>query len=174
MKNQAHGECDFIDDVTDEKYDAKLPIDQKQGQMIGSRNGDINALPIEFLNEAFEFGMCVSEKNKKTIEELRIFKKMRDNINKTKEDENVIFFIPYPIVPDFERFPLIGATDLLKKIYNELSTNNDISGKRVYAIYTSFDHKMVLRNLQRDEREYIQFSKIQKYVDYDIKHIKID
>ena len=33
--------------------------------MIGSRNGDVNALAIEFLNEAFEFGMCFSEKIKK-------------------------------------------------------------------------------------------------------------
>ena len=99
---------------------------------------------------------------------------MRDNIDKTKEDENVIFFIPFPIVFDFEGFPLIGASDLLKKIYSELSANNDISGKRVYAIYTSFDHKMVLRDLETDEREYIQIHEMQQYVDYNIKHIKMD
>ena len=174
MKNQAHGECDFIDDATDEKYDAKFPINQKQGQMIGSRNGNVNALATEFLKEAFEFGQCFSGNQKKSITELGIFKKMHNNISKTQEDENVIFFIPYPIVFDYEGFPLIGASDLLKKIYSELSANNDISGKRVYAIYTSIDHKMVLRNLQTNEREYIQCPELQKYVDYNIQCIKME
>lgn len=39
LDNQAHGECDFIDSVTGEKFDAKIPFDKRQGQMIGSRKG---------------------------------------------------------------------------------------------------------------------------------------
>lgn len=33
LDNQAHGECDFAD--------AKMPIDQRQGKLIGIRKGDI-------------------------------------------------------------------------------------------------------------------------------------
>jgi hypothetical protein len=106
---------------------------------------------------------------KKPITELSLFKKMKNNISKTKVDENVIFFIPYPIVFDFEGFPLVGASDLLKKIYSELATTTDIFGKRLYAIYISFDRKIVLRDLKTDKREYIQFPQMQCYVDYDIK-----
>ena len=43
LNNQAHGECDFVDVVTGEKFDAKIPIDKRQGQMIGSRKGDVCA-----------------------------------------------------------------------------------------------------------------------------------
>lgn len=174
LDNQAHGECDFVDVVTGEKFDAKIPIDKRQGQMIGSRKGDVSALTTEFHNEALEFQYCFVGDQKKPITELNLFKKMKNNISKTKSDENVILFIPYPIVIDFEGFPLIGASDLLKKIYRELSASTDISGKHLYAIYISFDRKMVLRNLETDKREYLQFPEMQHYVDYNIKHIELD
>lgn len=169
QENQANGECDFVDVVTGEKFDAKIPIDKRQGQMIGSRKGDVGALTTEFHNEALEFRHCFVEDRKKPIIELNIFKKMKNNVSKTKSDENVIFFIPYPIVFDFEGFPLIGASDLLKKIYHELGVCTDISEKKLYAIYISFDKKMVLRDLKTDKREYIQFPQMKCYVDYDIK-----
>lgn len=174
LDNQAHGECDFVDVVTGEKFDAKIPIDKRQGQRIGSRKGDASALTTEFHNEALEFQYCFVGDQKKPITELNLFRKMKNNISKTKSDENVIFFIPYPIVIDFEGFPLIGASDLLKKIYRELSASTDISGKHLYAIYISFDRKMVLRNLETDKREYHQFPEMQHYVDYNIKHIELD
>ena len=167
--SQAHGECDFVDVVTGEKFDAKIPIDKRQGQMIGSRKGDVGALTTEFHNEALEFQYCFVGDQKKPINELKLFEKMKNNISKTQSDENVVFFIPFPIVFDFEGFPLIGASDLLKKIYRELGASTDISEKKLYAIYISFDKKMVLRDLKTDKREYIQFPQMQCYVDYDIK-----
>ena len=174
LDNQAHGECDFVDSVTGEKFDAKIPIDQKQGKIIGSRNGDIRALTTELHNEALEFQSCFSEEHKKPINELKLFKKMEYNISKTKADENVIFFIPYPIVFDFENFPLIGIQDLLKKIYCEMAITFDLSQKHLYAIYISFDKKMVLRDLETDKREYLDFPDMQCYVGYDIKHISTE
>ena len=39
IATQSHGECDFLDLKTKEKYDAKLPITTKQGEWIGSNNG---------------------------------------------------------------------------------------------------------------------------------------
>ena len=151
--NQANGECDFVDIVTGEKFDAKIPIDKRQGQMIGSRKGDVGALTTEFHNEALEFQHCFVGDQKKPIIELNLFKKMKNNLSKTNADENVIFFIPYPIVLDFEGFPLVGVSDLLKKIYRELATDTDISEKHLYAVYISFDKIMVLRNLETDKRE---------------------
>ena len=174
LENQAHGECDFVDAVTGEKFDAKIPIDQRQGKLIGSREGDVRKLTSELHNEALEFQSCFSEDQKRPISELKLFKKMKKNIDKTKSDENVIFFIPYPIIFDFEDFPLIGASDLLKKIYRELVACTDISNKHLYAIYISFDKKLVLRNLETDEREYLQFPEMQHYINYDINHIEVD
>ena len=36
--NQSHGECDFVDVVSGEKYDAKLPLCKAQGKLLGSNN----------------------------------------------------------------------------------------------------------------------------------------
>ncbi len=174
LDNQAHSECDFVDVVTGKKFDSKIPINKAQGKIIGSRNGNIGALTTEFYNEALEFGTCFSEVQKNPISELKLYKKMRINIDKTKCDENIIFFIPYPIVFDFENFPLVGTSDLLKRIYRELDNNINISGKSIYAIYVSFDKKMVLRDLKTDKREYLSYPEMQKYTDYCIEHIKID
>mgnify|MGYP003302197504 CR=1 FL=1 len=174
LDNQAHGECDFVDSITGEKFDAKIPINQKQGKIIGSRNGDIRALTTELHKEALEFQSCFSEEPKKPNNELKLFKKMEYNISKTKADENIIFFIPYPIVLDFEDFPLIGIQDLLKKIYYEMALTFDLSKKHLYAIYISFDKKMVLRDLETDKREYLDFPDMQCYVGYDIKHISTE
>ena len=80
--NQANGECDFVDVVTGEKFDAKIPIDKRQGQMIGSRKGDVGALTTEFHNEALEFQYCFVGDQKKPITELNLFKKMKNNISK--------------------------------------------------------------------------------------------
>ena len=41
--NQANGECDSVDIVTGEKFDAKILIGKRQGQMIGSRKCDVSA-----------------------------------------------------------------------------------------------------------------------------------
>ena len=120
------------------------------------------------------FSIALWEIKKKPINELKLFEKMKNNISKTQSDENVVFFIPFPIVFDFEGSPFVGASDLLKKIYRELGASTDISEKKLYAIYISFDKKMVLRNLETDKREYLQFPEMQHYVDYNIKHIEID
>ncbi len=171
LDNQAHGECDFVDVATGEKFDAKIPIDKRQGELIGSRKGDVGALTTELHSEALEFRYCFLRDPPKPIRELNLFKKMKSSISRTKPDENVVFFIPYPIVFDFENFPLIGASDLLKRIYCELASCTDMSGKHLYAIYISFDRKIVLRNLETDKREYLQFPEICYYIDYHIKHI---
>ena len=92
-------------------------------------------------------------------------------IKKTNLDEHVIFFIPYPIVLDFENFPLIGSNDVLKKIYEELNIQMTFGSKQIYTIYISFDNKMVLRNLGIDCREYLDYPEINKYVNYDISSI---
>lgn len=80
LDNQAHGECDFVDSITGEKFDAKIPINQKQGKIIGSRNGDIRTLTTELHNEALEFQSCFLEEQKKPINELKLFENMKKNI----------------------------------------------------------------------------------------------
>lgn len=169
VKEQSHGECDFVDVKTSEKFDAKFPLNSKQGEIIGSDNGNVGAMPIELYAEAVEFSHCFNSKDKK-ICDLQLYKIINGIITKSAIDENIILFIPYPIVMDFEGFPLIGVQDILKKIYRELSTVNDLTKRDIFAIYVSFDNKVVLRNLKTDSREYLPCPELNKYVNYTIEH----
>lgn len=169
---QSQGECDFVDVKTSKKFDAKFPLTCKQGQMIGSNQGDVGSLSIELYAEAAEFSHCFDSQNK-NIHELQLFQIMNSIIAKSAVDENIIFFIPYPIVMDFENFPLIGIQDVLKKIYKKLSAFNDLTQRDIFALYVSFDNKVVLRNLRTDRREYLPCPELNKYVNYTIEHCPI-
>lgn len=171
LSTQSNGECDFIDITTKEKFDAKIPLNVKQGKMIGSRNGDVRFLSTELYSEAVAYGKCFNQTPYKDISEIELYKVMKHCLEKTKADENVIFFIPYPIVLDFDGFPLAGATDLLKNFYREFSKTLDIKNKQLFAIYISFDKKIVLRNLGTDCREYLSCPEMDHYVSYDISTI---
>lgn len=98
---------------------------------------------------------------------------MNGIIAKSNIDENIIFFIPYPIVMDFEHFPFVGAQDILKKIYRELEIVHNFTDRNIFAIYISFDNKAVLRNLKTDRREYIPCPELNKYVNYTIEHCPV-
>ena len=73
---QANGECDFIDVITGEKFDAKIPIDKRQGKLIGSRKGDAGALASEFYKEVLEYQSCFVGDQKKPVTELSLFNKI--------------------------------------------------------------------------------------------------
>ena len=171
ISTQSNGECDFIDVATKEKFDAKMPLNKRQGKMIGSKNGSVKFLATSLYTEAVEFARCMSQTTHKDVTGLELYKVMQQCVEKTKVDENVIFFIPYPIVLDFEGFPLVGAKDLLKMFYLQLNKILDIKHKQLYAIYISFDKKIVLRNLGTDCREYLSCPEINRYVSYDVSTI---
>lgn len=99
---------------------------------------------------------------------LSLYQTMKSLISKTNPDEHVTFFIPYPIVLDFTNFPLSGAVDILKAIYRLLNKELNFGEKQIYAIYVSYDKKVVLRNLGRDQREYIECDDLWSYLSYDV------
>ena len=150
QEDQSAGQCDYIDSSTGEKFDAKLPLSSKDG---------VAEFKITPGNKANHDAMVM---------DLSLYKTMKNLISKTNPDEHVIFFIPYPIVLDFTNFPLSGAIDILKAIYRLLNKELDFGEKQIYAIYVSYDKKVVLRNLGRDQREYIECDELWRYLSYDV------
>lgn len=167
ISKQPNGECDFIklDDQT--KFEAKLVMTTQLGKAAFSRKGNVNNYIIEMYKEAAEFSHCFNNHGKK-IENCALYGVIEKNIQKTKEDENVILFIPYPIVPDAEDFPLKGTKDFLTYIYKVLLTNKVAGKRKIYFIYLGGDRKVVLRNMQTDDREYLSCSQLEKFLKYEI------
>ena len=170
QEDQSSGQCDYIDSITGEKFDAKLPLSRKDGKQIGSNKGNVGNFSKIMYQEAAEFRFHPEHmaSHDSLVKDLSLYKIMKDLIAKTKPDEHVVFFIPYPIVIDFTGFPLSGAVDILKAIYRLLNKEFDLGEKQIYAIYVAYDKKVVLRNLGKDKREYIEFDELKRFVDYEV------
>lgn len=124
VKEQSRGECDFIEKTTGEKYDAKLPFTSEQIKLL--TNGKTH--PPEFKRwieelqkEAAEFNLKGILNNRDDIEQMKLYKIIEKAVLRDKPDENIIFFMPYPIVSHYEGSIFLQfATDLLDVIYNKL------------------------------------------------------
>ena len=167
IEQQPNKECDFIETTNRTKYDAKLVMTTRLGKAFLSRNGDVNNYIEEMHKEALEFSNHFQTERKK-IDDHILYKVIVENIKKTQEDENVILFIPYPVVPDAENFPLKGTKDFLTFIYLALVSNNVVGPRDVYAVYLAGDGKVVLRNMATNDREYMECPELNKYIRYEI------
>ena len=167
---QSSGQCDYIDSITGEKYDAKLPLSRKDGKQIGNNKGNVGNFSKIMYQEAAEFRIRPENmtSHDSLVMSLSLYNIMKNLIAKTNPDEHVVFFIPYPIVFDFTDFPLSGVVDILKAIYRLLNKELDFGEKQIYAIYVAYDKKVVLRNLGKDKREYIEFGELKRFVDYEV------
>ena len=159
-ENQSNNECDFYDVKSFEKYEAKLPFDKKEGQLICSNNSNLKAW-IEFmLDEEEEFGdKIIQQRGKYSVDSLRLYKTMEKRIKTVQDDENAVILFPYPITCDMEGDGGVNMLhfcgDILSAIFLELVKNGIIGTRKIYVIYPSLDSKMVVRCLNNNQREYI-------------------
>ena len=50
-ENQSNNECDFVDTITLEKYETKLPFDRKEGILICSNKGSLREWLVYMMDE---------------------------------------------------------------------------------------------------------------------------
>lgn len=167
IKEQSSGECDFVEIQTGTKFDAKLPFMKRHGKLIGSRKHDFQKWLELMQQEEAEFGKDIVATRGQKVVSLELYKIMECRLDTVKEDENVIFFFPYPIVLDSkDSIMLQFVTDFLSAIFNELEKNNKIAARNIYTIYPSIDGDIVLRCLNDNKREYLKFSEFDNYISY--------
>ena len=159
-KEQAHSQCDFYDIQTSEKYEAKLPFDKKEGQLICSNNADLKNWLEFMMDEESEFSdRIIQERGKYRIDRLRLYKTLEKRLKTVQDDENAIILFPYPITLDVEGDGGLNflhfCGDILSSIFGELMHNGVVGKRKVYVIYPSMDDKIVLRCLNTDQREYL-------------------
>lgn len=165
--DQAHGECDFWDIKSGQKYDVKLAFGQTEGRLISSKQNDIGAWFSYMAGEEAEFSRCISSEGVTGVEHLRLYKTMARLVEKINSDEHAIFFIPYPIAMDGkDMYHVIFATDILSAIFSQLCKSKISMPDRVYVIYPAMDTSIVLRCLNTNIREYIDFSELDQHISY--------
>lgn len=177
VEDQSHGECDFLNTETQEKYDAKLPFLPSHVKLLS--NGKKYAPRIKewltvLLNESSEFFNEVSVNGSKyDVSNTKLYKIMEDKIKNDKIDENIIFFFPFPIVDSvkgsvFQQF----ATDYLVAIYNKLNDKNILKKRKIFAIYPSSERNtFAVRNLANYILEFVECAELGEYFSHEISGV---
>ena len=168
-KEQEHSQCDFYDIRTSEKYEAKLPFDEKEGQLICSNNADLKKWLEFMMDEESEFSdRIIRERGKYRVDGLRLYKTLEKRLKTVQHDENAIMLFPYPITLDLEGDGglLHFCGDILSSIFGELMRNGVIGTRKVYVIYPSMDNKIVLRCLNTNQREYLVSKELSEVFSY--------
>ena len=171
---QAHGECDYIDISNTTKYDAKLPFLPKQVELLTS--GRQHAPQIlewikEMHDEAADYNPIETRSNPKyNVLDTKLGKIMKNAIQNDNIDENIIFFIPYPITLSVEDSIFLQfAGDYLNAIFDELSKEFDFESRSIFVIYpSSRKNNFAIRNLKYHHTEFIDYGEMEQYFSYEI------
>ena len=170
IANQSHSQCDFVDNLTSEKYDAKLLFTSTQGKLIGSNHSDFLAWVKTMIDETTEFGTYIENRGNYNIENLTLYSVMRDRLLSVEADEHAIFFIPYTIVLDSKEMIFTQfASDILSATFSKLAQNGLVGNRKVYAIYPSIDGDIVIRCLNSHAREFIPNIELKNYINFDVR-----
>ena len=169
IENQAHSESDFIDS-NGLHYDTKLLFDKKLGALVGEPKNDFNVWLQAMLDEKTEFGESIMKRDLSFLPTTRLYKVMKERLASVETDENVIFFIPFPIVDEYkESLFLQCTTDFLQAVYQQLVDEGMVGNRQVFFIYPSGDsHEYVLRDADR-RREYITCEELDDFIKFETR-----
>ena len=171
VEDQHAGDPDYID-KDGNKYDVKLLIDSKQGALLGERKNHVFEWFTSLQDECAEYAHIIEERDSpdydydKLIDSSRLYRILRDRFDSISPDETPLFFIPYPIVQDYQGSKFLQfTTDFLQAVINRLKVDRMID-REMYFIYPSMNAGVyVLRNTSL-QREYISISDLSSIIEY--------
>ena len=167
FNSQSKGESDFIDCVTLQKYDVKLPFTTKQGKLIASRKCNHGEWIYSMLQYQNEFSRSLKNYKVAKVDNLELYSMIKSELQGLKDDEDFIIFIPFPIDSDFgESVYSTFTTDILSKTFDTLARDRVVNNHRIYAIYPNWNKEIVLRCLNKNTREYLRDDELCEYVSY--------
>ena len=172
MSDQSRGQCDFIDIETMEKYDAKIPFENKSMKLLAT-NDNQEEIFQEWVRRVLEmeneYDPIAIKNGTLCIEQTKLYSVMKRLICKDKADENIIFFIPVQFVPVIKESVFAQfVPDFLRDIYECLESDGILDGRQIYAIYPSGERDdFVLRDLSSYTTEYVKCQRLGRYFNYE-------
>lgn len=173
VKDQSNGECDYVCVGNGAKFDAKLPFRNYQVYNLVSSNDkrpNIEKWIKEMMDESSEFDPPKNREDPNfDIANTKLFLIMKDAIVADKPDENIIFFLPFPVVPTLKGSIIAElATDFLDAIYDRLDQNLDLLQRNIYVIYPIYEKNVfAVRQLGVHPIEYLYYDKMECYFTYE-------
>ena len=179
VEDQSAGQCDYTDTVTNAKFDAKLPLQQEQVYLLRNRREhapEITKWIEEMRNEAAQFDPFSLRDNPHHTENTKLYKIMRDQFLRDKADENIVFFLPYPVSLAFKDSVCLQiASDYISMIFDQLKTEIDLNDRCIYIIYPSSEkNQFVLRYSSNSYyKEYVDYDKMEKFFSYEVVGVDV-
>lgn len=121
--------------------------------------------------EASDFDPLAIRNNKDyDITETKLYQIMKKAILRDRVDENIIFFLPYPISLSIGGSIFLQfCTDYLKAIYNRLTEDICLNGRKIFVIYPASEkNQFALRDLSTNHTEFIVCDELEKYFSFEV------
>lgn len=170
ITSQGNGECDFVEKGSGKKFDAKLPLTTEQGKLVGSRKGNLLKYCQSINKGLEEFGEYIESNDEDKFENITLYQRIKELIERDKSDENIIFLFTYPVVFDSgESSMILFVNDSLDYFFQALKKDGLTKNREIYVIYPNALRQLVLRRLNDDKREYIKDRYLSEYISYDME-----
>ena len=132
--SQSNGESDFIDN-NGRRYDAKLLLNTKQGQLIGDPKNTFEEWLRVMTKERGEFADSIAKRDLSFVENTKFYKIMKERIEDLDSKENGILFIPFPIVNDLEGNIFFNFLQIFFRLYMISLKMKRLLEKGRYTLY---------------------------------------
>lgn len=177
VEKQYNGQPDYIEKGTQKVFDAKLPFLTKQMCLLtdGKKHEpQIYQWLNELMQENSEIDLDAVRNGCFDISETKLYQIMMEKILSDNDNENIIFFFPFPIGHKLQGCFMEAVSDNLDLIYEKLVEDerirSTISKRNIYVVSPSGYEKneIMLRNLSLRQIETIKYGKLEKYFSYEM------
>lgn len=168
IHSQANGESDFSDQEGG-KYDVKLIFDEKQGRLLGEHKNDIIKWFETLYEEMTEFSeKVIRYRNTELIKDTKLYSILIERLCSVEENENAIFFIPYPIVHDIRDSIILQlTTDFLQAVCNKIEEEKLLGDRKIYFIYPSMEQSIYVLRDGNQNKEYVECKELDAFIIYE-------
>lgn len=170
IREQSKGESDFISDSKG-LFDAKILFYEKQCESLAMNKDNLTGFMNAVQRETGDISDGIQNSDINAVRNCIFYKEMMKELEKAKNGENIILFLPYAFTLEFSgSLASFMSSDVFSYIYSilikdhpELYRNN-----QAYMIYINFFNEIVLKNLSTKQIEFICLDVFYKYIYFEI------
>ena len=170
IKNQSHGESDYMS-TSGKLYDSKILFYEEQCESLAINEGELSSFIEAIQKETEDIYNAIMNKSREEVKECIFYKEMIKEINKANYGENIILFLPYAFTLELEEsISSHLSSDIFSYIFNILIKEIDIlQDNEIFMIYPNYENKIIVKNLNTKEIEFIETDLLNKYINFNIE-----
>lgn len=169
IKNQSHGESDYMS-ASGKLFDSKILFYEEQCESLAINEGELSSFIEAIQKETEDIYNAIVSKSVEEVKECIFYKEMLKEINKANYGENIILFLPYAFTLELDKnIENHSSSDIFSYIFDTLLKEIDIlQDNEIFMIYPNYENKIIIKNLNTKEIEFITSDLINKYISFNI------